>query len=313
MCTAIAINGSSSVFGRTLDVECSYGERIVIAPCGSDIGARSLSHPKIIGSATVADGIPLFYDAMNEHGLCAAALNFPRSAVYLPTVKGKRNLPSFALIPTVLSECRSVDEATELLNHVNITTESFSADLPATPMHWIVSDGKFSVVAEPLADGLKVTATPYGVLTNEPHYQYHLLHLEHYCAMHPASPENRMLRYHSGEVFSGGMGAMGLPGDFSSPSRFVRAVYAREYTLSDGSEWGEVNRFFHVASCVSVPEGCSYFTDGGPSRTLYTSCFDTTHMSYYVKSYSAQSITKISLDSYECESGITEIDMPGLG
>ena len=310
MCTAIAISGSSMIFGRTLDLERSYGERIVIAPYGSNIGIGSLAHPKIIGSATVSDGIPLFYDAMNEYGLCAAALNFPRSAVYLPEVSGKRNIPSYALIPTILSECKSIDEATELLNRTNIIGDSFSPDLPATPMHWIVSDGRSSLVAEPLAGGLEVIAAPYGVLTNEPPYRYHLFNLESYRSLHPGSPENRMLKYHSDDVLSGGMGAVGLPGDFSSPSRFVRAVYAREYTGSDCSEWGEVNRFFHVASTVSVPDGCSLTADGRPSKTVYTSCFDATHMCYYVRTYASQSITKISLDAYECEIGITEIAMP---
>lgn len=297
MCTAISVGGASAIFGRTLDLEYSYGYEAVILPRGAALEDEwwPTEHFAIIGTAYVSSGVPLLFDAMNEHGLCAAALNFPVSAVYLPPVDGRINIPSYALIPYVLSTCPTLSRATELLRRVNITPDSFSPDLPATPMHWIFSDGRETLIAEPMSGGLRVMPSYQGVLTNEPPYDYQLMRLSELMSLSPGAPENRLFGSGEPKIYSGAMASIGLPGDFSSSSRLVRAVYAAKYTESDGSKWGEVSRFFHIADTVSVPDGCSINTKGKRTRTVYTVCYDITHRCYYVRTYDSHRIFRLSL------------------
>ena len=299
MCTAITVGGTSAIFGRTLDLERSLGEVLVLAQRAAPIpGLAATDHPAILGTAILSGGAPLFFDAMSEHGLAAAALNFPCSAAYLADRAGKTNIPSYAFIPFILANAKSLAEAKHLAATLNVTPDSFAPDLPATPMHWMISDGREAIVVEPRECGLVVYDSPCGVLTNEPPYDYQLRRLADFRALTPADPESRLLSPPP-RIDSGGLGALGLPGDPSSTSRLVRAAYARAYTSSDGSEWGEVSRFFHIAETVAVPDGCSRDRSGNPTRTVYTCCYDLTHFAYYVRTYASHrlhSLAPVELD-----------------
>ena len=290
MCTAISINGHHHLFGRTLDLECSFGEAAVISP-RAFFSADSFS---MVGIAHVSGGVPLYYDAVNEHGLCAAALNFPASARYQPPRKDINNIPSYKLIPFVLGTCKSVDEATELLCRVNVTPDSFSDSLPATPLHWLFADKRSAIAVEPREDGLVITHDPFRVLTNEPPFEFHEKNVTAFMSLSASPPKNNLCPEISLAPYSRGMGAMGLPGDFSSASRFVRAVFALNHTVGED----EISRFFHVMDTVTVPNGCILTDKGVPVRTVYTSCADTDSLTYYFTDYSCRRIRAVRL----CES-----------
>lgn len=269
MCTAISKDG---FFGRTLDLDGSRGEEAVIMPrnfplrfmCEADL----MRHPAIIGCALVNEGVPLWFDAVNEYGLAAAGLNFPEFAVYHPPIEGKQNLASFELIPYVLSKCKNLTEAAELLKNCNITPDSVSPDLPATPLHWMIADKNGSIAVEPTAGGLIIYENPFGVLTNSPPFP---LHRENVMLNPRLTPST----------------AAGLPGDWSSESRFLRAFFAKKYTAGSG-----VSDFFHIPDSVSVPLGCGK----KDWHTVYTSCADLERGEYYFTTYENREIKKIALD-----------------
>ncbi len=269
MCTAISQNG---YFGRTLDLEGSCGEKAVIMPRRFPVRflreVNMPQHPAIIGCALVNDGVPLWFDAVNEYGLAAAGLNFPEYATYLEPKADKINLASFELIPFVLSKCRNLREAEELLKHCNITADSVSPALPATPLHWIIADREGCIAVEPTAGGLIVYNNPFGVLTNSPPFSVHRDNVMLNPKLTPSSAE-------------------GLPGDWSSESRFLRAAFAKKYTAVSG-----VSDFFHILDSVSVPLGCGK----KDWRTVYTSCADLERGEYYFTTYENREIKKISLD-----------------
>ena len=106
MCTAITFSKQDFYFGRTLDLERSYGEEVVISPRNFLLPFRqrpSLDHHyAIIGMAHISNGYPLYYDAVNEAGLCMAALNFPGFAQYKVSAEGRDNVASFEFLPWVL-------------------------------------------------------------------------------------------------------------------------------------------------------------------------------------------------------------------
>ncbi|MBE6577968.1 MAG: choloylglycine hydrolase family protein [Ruminococcaceae bacterium] len=300
MCTAISINGKHHLFGRTLDLERSYGEAVVITPQNFEFPYRyqskAASAHAIIGIAHVSNGIPLYYDAVNEHGLCAAALNFPLSAVYKKMHVGKTDVASYELIPFVLQRCESVSQAEELLRSVNITPDSISPSLPATPLHWIFADKQGAIVAEPREDGLKIHKDPFRVLTNEPEFAYHTRNVTSYMSLSAAPPENKLCPSIELSPFSRGMGAMGLPGDYSSASRFVRSVFAKSHTLMDN----EISGFFHVMDTVFVPSGCVITNQGAPVCTVYSSCIDADTLTYHFTTYNCRRIRAVKL----CESAV---------
>ena len=225
-------------------------------------------HPAIIGCALVNDGVPLWFDAVNEYGLAAAGLNFPEYATYLEPKSDKINLTSFELIPFVLSKCRNLREAAELLKHCNITPDSVSPNLPTTPLHWMIADREGCIAVEPTAGGLIVYNNPFGVLTNSPPFPVHRDNAMLHPKLTPSS-------------------ASGLPGDWSSESRFLRALFAKKYTVVSG-----VNDFFHILDSVSVPLGCGKKA----WRTVYSSCADLERGDYYFTTYENREIKKISLD-----------------
>ena len=134
MCTAATYTGDGFYFGRTLDNSCSYGEEVVITPRRRIFRLRNgyavQNHHAVIGMACVADNYPLYYDAVNECGLCMAGLNFVGNAKYRPPCGGKDNVASFELIPYVLGTCATVRQARDKLANINITDVAFSAEYP---------------------------------------------------------------------------------------------------------------------------------------------------------------------------------------
>ena len=299
MCTAISINEKYNLFGRTLDLELSYGEMLVITPkkfCVDFLHEETAKeHLAIMGVACVQNEAPLYYDALNETGLVMAALNFPRSAVYHKALSGKRNIASFELIPWVLCQCESISQAIELLEETNITADSFSTEFPATPLHWIIADKNNSITAESTKDGLLIYQNPFGELTNEPAFPYHYEHICDFMLLDSKQPENNLCPTVKLSHYSSGMGAIGLPGDFSSSSRFVRAVFAKNHTDISNTENEAVSRFFRIMDTVSVPHGCVKTANGQSVETVYTSCAAIDSLTYYVTASTCRRIKALRL------------------
>ncbi|MBR2352944.1 MAG: choloylglycine hydrolase family protein [Clostridia bacterium] len=289
MCTAIH---KDHLFGRTLDLECSFGESVTLTPRGCPLSFlydNPLSrHLAFWGCAHVRDGRAFYYDGMNEAGVAIAALNFPVSAHYAPPKPSYRNLASFEVIPALLSQCQSAEEAKDFLKKAHITDDAAHKELPTTPLHWMVADLRKSFVAEPTAEELRIYDNPVGVLTNEPPFPYHMTHLSDYLSLSPIPPENHLAPSLSLSPYSRGMGAMGLPGDGSSASRFVRAVYGREHLQWNADH--KIEDFFHLMDTVAQPKGLSVTDKGEPIYTVYTDCMDLSALSYSYTTYGNRTV-----------------------
>ena len=302
MCTAVTYRTKDFYFGRTLDVERSYGEKIVVAPRRFGFGSRSggvlPEHYAIIGMAVVADGHPLYFDAANEHGLAMAGLNFPGNACYFQWKENCDNIAPFEFIPWVLGQCKDVRQARSLLERLNMYDVPFSGDMPLTPLHWMIADREGAIVVESVRDGLKVYDDPVGVLTNNPEFRYHMMHLSDYIGLTNDPPENRFGC--SGlEQYSRGMGAIGLPGDLSSASRFVRAAFTRLNAVSAEDEMSSVSQFFHILGAVEHTRGSVRLCDGSYEITGYTSCINADKGIYYYTTYENRCISCV--DMHRCD------------
>ena len=296
MCTAICDNTNGFLFGRTLDLERSYDERVILTPRRKALDFLHMpptsEHLAMLGIGIVFGDKPLYFDAVNEAGLAVAALNFPRSAVYKDILPNAHNLASFEVIPYLLAHCNSIESAKDILRDLNITNDSVSATLPTSPLHWIISDKKSALALESTVDGVRIYDNPFGVLTNEPPFPFHLSNTASFAPLSSHPQKNHIAPSVEILPHSRGSGAFGLPGDLSSPSRFVRAVFMKNHT--DVSENASVSRFFHIMENISVPRG-SIKTDTGASvYTVYTSCGDPRSMTYYFTTYSSRTIRCIT-------------------
>lgn len=304
MCTAISYMTECHYFGRNLDLERGYGERVVVTPRRFPFAFRHLplcaSHFAMIGMAAVAEGIPLYFEATNEKGLSAAALNFPDNAFYGVVEEGRENLAPFELIPYLLGCCEGLSDVKRTLGNLNVVDESFNAKLPVSPLHFLIADRAGALTLECTREGMRVYDNPFGVLTNNPPFPFHVSNMENYMALHSGAAENRISRGLPLGNYSLGLGAFGLPGDFSSASRFVRAVFVKENSVASGEE-ESVNQFFHVLSSVAMPRGCVLVASGEYEYTRYSSCCNTDRQIYYYTTYENRAVRRVDLHTTDLE------------
>ena len=299
MCTAVAYKTKDHYFGRNLDLEYSYHETVTITPRNYHFRFKNTedmeAHYAIIGMAYVVDSYPLYYDATNEKGVSMAALNFPDNAVYQVLKEDKLNITSYELIAWVLSRFQSVDEAVRVLNEVNITNQKFNEELPVSPLHFMLSDKKRSVVLEPMTMGLMVYDNPVNVLTNNPPFLYHITNLNNYMSLTNETPKNNFSEKLSLNQYSRGMGSLGLPGDLSSASRFVRAAFTTLNSVSGEKEEESVSQFFHILNSVYQQRGCVKMDKDVYEKTVYSSCCNTDKGIYYYTTYENSQITAVDM------------------
>ncbi len=308
MCTALNLLTNDHYFGRNLDIDRSYGEQVVIVPRRMALHfweqAPVTNHFAMIGMAAVVNRVPLFYDAANEKGLAMAGLNFPGNAYYPPEQDDCDNIPPYELIPWILSSCATVDEALVLLRRINLVNHPFSKEMPLAPLHWIVSDRQKSIVVESMQDKLHIYDAPTQVMTNNPPYPYQQFQLHNYRHLRIDSGDNSFAPHQTLEPYCLGLGALGLPGDNSSMSRFVRAVWASSHSVCDGDENASVSQFFHILSSVEMIRGTCQTDSGTMDVTVYTSCINTDRGRYYYTTYDNRQINCVNLHHADLDAEI---------
>lgn len=299
MCTCITYQNSQFYFGRNMDLAYSFQEKIVITPRNYTFPFKRQEkiqkHYAMIGMATVLEDYPLYAEAVNEKGLCMAGLNFPDNAVYQKEENGLYNITPFELIPWVLSQCASVSDAKQLLVKTNIVAIPFQKDIPLAPLHWMLADEEKSIVLEPMEDGLKIYENPYGVLTNNPAFGYHKMNLMNYLNLTSAYPDNRFSKEIDLKPYAQGMGAIGLPGDASSASRFIRAVFLKFHSDCKKDELSCITQVFHMLEGVSMMQGSVVTEEGEYDRTTYSCCVNAKKGIYYYRIYENSQICAVQL------------------
>lgn len=299
MCTCITFKTKDFYFGRNLDLEYRFGEKIVVTPQNYEFFLRNKTKMKtkyaIIGMATVVDNYPLYADATNEKGLCMAGLYFPGNAVYYKEKEGYMNIASFELIPWCLGNFASIRELKQKLEKINITDQAFSEELPVTDLHWMVSDEKESIVLEQTKDGLKIYHNPYGVLTNNPTFDYHDMNMNNYMHISAQQPTNAFSKQIPLQSYGQGMGMIGLPGDVTPTARFVRAAFYKFNSITDEDEESSISQFFHILDSVSMIKGSVITKENKYDMTTYSSCINASKGIYYFKTYYNNQIQAVTL------------------
>jgi len=284
MCTAVCMRKKDSYFGRTLDVAFTYNEQITVMPRNFSLEFRHSmplkSHYAMIGTAYVAGRYPLYYDATNECGLSMAGLKYGEQTTYCEQKPGFENVASFELIPKILGNCKNLNDARALLKNINVTNESYSDELKATPLHWIISDKEASIVLEPAKNGIRIYDNPAEILTNAPEFGVHLGNYERYVVSETPANIVRM-----------------IPGDSSSESRFIRTAYNLRNSVCQDSENECVGLFFHILDGVKKIKGCGTGRNQKYDITAYSSCCNINKGIYYYRTYTNSRICAVDMMS----------------
>ena len=299
MCTAVTYQTKDFYFGRTLDYEFSYLEEVTVTPRNYPFRFRHMGllerHYAIIGMAFVQDGYPLYYDAVNEKGLGMAGLNFVGNAVYYDVLQEKDNVAAFEFVPWILSQCATVAQAREKISRLNLTKDHFSQQLHTSSLHWLIADRQEAITVEAMADGIHVYDNPVGALTNNPPFPQQMFRLNDFSHLSSKDPDNSFSDALELDQYSRGMGAMGLPGDLSSQSRFVRVSFVKLNSVSADTEAASVSQFFHILGAVDQQRGCCDVGDGKYEVTIYTSCCNADKGIYYYTTYDNHQITAVDM------------------
>lgn len=303
MCTCLTLNRNNEFyFGRNLDLDYHFNESVILTPRNYELRFKKLnslkSHYAMIGIGSLIDDYPLYAEAFNEKGLCIAGLNFPDNAVYFEPKEDKINIAPYELIPYLLGKCESVDEVLEIMKNANLINIEFKIRLPLSTLHFMVSDKNKSIVIEQTSDGIKIYDNPVGVLTNNPTFDFHLTNLNNYLNLTNLTPNNRFSDKLNLKSFSMGMGAIGLPGDASSVSRFIKATFLK-YNLPETSSCPNVQQFFHILDSVKIVEGMALSVHNRPEITIYSCCADVNNLTYFYKTYDSSKLVGIKMSDYD--------------
>ncbi|MDO5738461.1 MAG: choloylglycine hydrolase [Eubacteriales bacterium] len=300
MCTALCLKVNDFYFGRNLDLEYDFGQEVVITPRNYPWQWRAteqINKPyyAMIGMANITDNYPLYAEAVNEHGLAMSSLNFPGNAVYQECQEGSLNLTPFEIIPYFLAHFKSVAESRESLEKLNLIAEKYNDKMPLTPLHFILADEHDCVVIEPVAEGIKIYENPYGVLTNNPPFPFQIANLELYANLSAQNTPNSFAANLQPKPFGQGIGAFGLPGDSSPPSRFVKTCFHKLNSVCEPDELSAVSQFFHILDAVSFVRGSVVTEAGLNDITTYSCAVNCRTGDYYFKTYDNHQICCVSL------------------
>lgn len=306
MCTGIRFTDTAGnmYFGRNLDWTCGYGERVVVTPPAAQVPA-AFDRPgdperghAVIGMGIVAGGIPLYFDCGNDAGLAVAGLNFPQSARYAEApVAGRVNVAAYEFPYWIARSFSTLDEVRSALAHVTVVAKPVSDQLPVARLHWIVSDATGSIAVECLEDGVRVWEDDVDVLTNEPDFGWQRQNLRNYLTLSEDEPADAAWGAARLVPFGSGMGMAGMPGDYSGPARFAKVAFVNAHYPVQEGERANVTRLFRTLGSVAVPDGCARMADGSFERTLYTSCFSASSLTYYHAAYDDLAIRAYPLSS----------------
>lgn len=312
MCTAI-FDHMGGYFGRTLDLECSLSEKVTVTPRHFVDKRTYLDGERLalVGCSAVRGGTALYYDGINEAGLSGAALNFAGEACYSDDTGAPDEIPSYTFLYECLRACKSVEEVKRALVGRKISNAVFSPELPVTPLHFMFADRDSAITVEPLAEGVKIFDNTLGVMTNGPEFDFHLKNVASYMHLSSAPPENALARGKGLFPYSRGLGAFGLPGDFSSASRFVRCAFALSNTNIGEGRMSRLTRFLNIMDTVKIPLGCVIAENGLDVSTVYASAMDIEKRIYYFTTYGARHIRSVELLHSDLNSdGLVYYEMP---
>jgi choloylglycine hydrolase len=317
-CTGIMLRNAdgSLVHGRTVEFGIPLDLDMAIVPRGYDfVGQTPLGDGKKWTSKYGAVGAIVFgnlgiMDGLNEKGLAIGAFYFPTEAEYTTTTAANQaqSMSSVDFSNWILTSFATVDEVRKAIEAGEaVVAPTLLPGWPQTvqPFHWVVYDksGK-ALVIEPVGGKLVLHDNPIGTLTNSPTFDWHMTNLRNYIALDPLGAASVKIDQTTFQSFGMGDGMLGLPGDFTPTSRFVRAsVFASTAKPAKDSTDG-VFSGFHVLNNFDIPVGAVREVQDGKThndQTLLTTMRDPENLRMYFKTYDDQTVRMVDLNKFDLD------------
>lgn len=297
------ISGRTLEFGQNLELKATFVPRNITftasTPQGN--GLRYKSKFSAVGISCFND--PAIMDGINEAGLVAGAFYFPNFAEYTAVTNSNQNvaLSPVDFVNWMLTQFSNIEDLQQALSSVVIVPTVYSSWGPTPPpMHYIVYDktGK-SIVIEPTDSSLVVYQNPLGTITNSPTFDWHLTNLSNYINLYPYNLAPISFSGFEIQSLGQGSGMLGLPGDFTPPSRFVRAAFFSNYAFYPQNAGSLVGEIFHLLNQFDIPKGVVRSKDNGKVNydiTYITTAKSPSNLRYYYKTNEQQVINYIDLN-----------------
>lgn len=306
MCTAMSLiaKNNNVFFGRTMDFSYELDPEVYIVPrnytWNTGINNHAVTNKyKFIGIGQNI-GKVTFADGANELGLAGAVLFFPGYADYNYYENSNENRISIASIDImnfVLGNCSDVKDAIRTLNNINIVGVEDSVTNSVAPLHWILIDKSGDcITVEKTANGLQIFNNQLKLLSNSPNFDWHMTNLRNYLNISPFQSESVSWGDITITPFGQGAGTFGLPGDYTSPSRFVRTAYLKSFATVPTSDEEAVNTCFNIMKGVTIPRGTVITKRETDDYTQYTAFMNINSGDYYFNTHSNNQITKMSIN-----------------
>lgn len=309
MCTGVRFSDDKGnmYFGRNLDWSTGYGQKVVVTPRGYKYKSAFLwemaNSPALIGMGIVVENMPLYFDCANEHGLAIAGLNFPGYAAYeKDAVKDRTNVAAYEFPLWVALNFKTVAEVKRALANVAIVAKPVNPQYPVSELHWLIGDGKQSIVVEYTAAGMEIYDNVVDILTNQPGYGWHKENLRNYMNLFPQMPKEVKWREASMVPFGSGSLMRGIPGGFYSTDRFVRVAYLNTHYPVQVDEASNVSRLFHTLAGVAMIDGGAQMGDGAYEKTVYTGGYSAATKTYYYNTYEDPAIKSVAMKDHDLDS-----------
>ena len=296
-CTGISLTAAdgSRVVARTVEwaatpMQCGY----VVAPRGhahqsyTPTGDNGLKYNAVYGYVGIyTEYEPFVVEGINEAGLSAGLFFFPQYGEYAPYVEANnaKTLCDMQFVSWVLSQFSSIDQVKDAIKKIDLVTLNHKIGA----VHWRIAqpDGRM-VVLEVVAGVPHFYENTLGVLTNAPGFPWHMTNLNNYVNLEPGSaPDNEIKPGITLQPLGHGSGMLGLPGDFTAPSRFVRATFFQTTSPVWATGFETVVQAFHILNNFDIPVGSQHakadIPKNLPSATQFTAVTDQTAMKFYYR------------------------------
>ena len=299
-CTGITLQSTdgATVVARTIDWSRTEMNNIyTIVPRGHnqqsllpDGTMDGLSFVSLYGYVGMAVEQPEFVvDGTNEAGLSAALFYFPNYGEYKPYNEANKDisLADFQVVSWILARFATIDQVKDAVNNVRI----INVDPDASTVHWRITEPSGRQVVMEITNGIPhFYENEIGVLTNSPGFEWQTTNLNNYVNLHPGTAGPTKFGPITLRAFGSGSGFLGLPGDFTPPSRFVRAAFLKTYSVPRKTGLETVKQAFHILNNFDVPLGAQFAAgnvpNDMPSATQWTVATDLKNrMIYYHTMY----------------------------
>lgn len=306
MCTSIVLKSidKNYLMARTMDFSFELQPVLAIYPRKQEMKFvffdetlkehyAFMGLAKNIGDYYIADGV-------NEHGLSGAALYFEGYAEYETEIVANKSISPAELVQFALATCKTIEDVRTMFEEYHVVEQKLAFIGSVPPLHWTFQDESGNaIIVEKVADGIQIYENKIGVLTNAPDYTWHLTNVRNYIGLDPKQVEPRTLYGKEFKAFGQGSGTFGLPGDLTSPSRFIKTLY-NKLSISKAADAKElVVNAYHVLNGVDIPKGSVITQRDTIDYTQYTSFMVNNEKTYFYRLYDSLEIKSFALKDYD--------------